>query len=409
MSIPHLVSFRSPRFFAALAAGLLTVSSASLLDPVAAQQTTPQQPTQTQQQQQQPTPDGGPSGDTGVIAIPKKKANPDATLPPAPAEPKFKNPTGAPDVSLKIDVPEVTVDVGVLLQKTSQFVPGLKPSNFRVYEDGVPQKIIGFKRTEAPITALLLCEFAGSMNMYSPIWIFQMDMLNAAYAFAQQLRPQDYAALMTFDMRTHIITDFTQNKQQMLAAINQLQVPGFAERNLFDAIYEAEDRLSRIPGRKYIILVASGIDTFSKITFDQILKKVKNTPDITIYAISTGGAFRAMTEGTGGFGAQMRDIDYLQGDNEMRTFAKLTGGAWYEPRFEAEFPDIFSEINQNIRSKYELVYRPTNPKQDGSYRKLRVMLVDDEGKPLRIEDQKHHPLKYEIIARDGYRARPEVE
>lgn len=408
MSIPHLVSSRSPRFFAALAAGLLTVSSASVLDPVAAQQTTAPQQTQTQQQQQ-PTPDGGPSGDNGVIAIPKKKANPDATLPPAPAQPKFKNPTGAPDVSLKIDVPEVTVDVGVLLQKTNQFVPGLKPSNFRVYEDGVPQKIIGFKRTEAPITALLLCEFAGSMNMYSPIWIFQMDMLNAAYAFAQQLRPQDYAALMTFDMRTHIITDFTQNKQQMYAAINQLQVPGFAERNLFDAIYEAEDRLSRIPGRKYIILVASGIDTFSKITFDQILKKVKNTPDITIYAISTGGAFRAMTEGTGGFGAQMRDIDYLQGDNEMRTFAKLTGGAWYEPRFEAEFPDIFSEINQNIRSKYELVYRPSNPKQDGSYRKLRVMLVDDEGKPLRIEDQKHHPLKYEIIARDGYRARPEVE
>jgi len=60
--------------------------------------------------------------------------------------------------------------------------------------------------------------------------------------------------------------------------------------------------------------------------------------------------------------------------------------------------DIFSSINQNIRSKYQLVYHPTNAKQDGTYRKLRVELVDDEGQPLHIQDEKHKPLKYEIIA-----------
>jgi hypothetical protein len=102
-------------------------------------------------------------------------------------------------------------------------------------------------------------------------------------------------------------------------------------------------------------------------------------------------------------------ITMLQADNEMKTFASLTGGASYFPRFTGEMPDIFSEINQNIRSKYELVYKPTNPKQDGSYRKLRVELVDDEGQPLRIQDEKHKPLKYDIITRDGYRAKQEVE
>jgi len=66
-------------------------------------------------------------------------------------------------------------------------------------------------------------------------------------------------------------------------------------------------------------------------------------------------------------------------------------------------PDIFQNINQTIRSKYELVYRPSNAKQDGSYRKLRVALVDDEGQPLRFQDEKKKPLKYDIIARDGYR------
>jgi VWFA-related protein len=179
--------------------------------------------------------------------------------------------------------------------------------------------------------------------------------------------------------------------------------------NLFDALYEAEDRLSRIEGHKYIILIASGRDTMSKITLDKIYQKVKTTHDITIFAISTGGALRAMTEGGPGWGQQMRDIDYLQADNEMKTFAKMTGGMWFEPRFTGEMPEIFSAINTAIRSKYELVYHPTNPKQDGTYRKLRVDLVDDEGHPLRMQDEKHKPLKYEIIARDGYTARQEVE
>ena len=192
--------------------------------PVTLAQTPPPAGQQPQQPDQTAPESGGPSGDNGVIALPKKKENPDNVPPPAPAAPTFKNPPGTPNFSLHIDVPEVSVDVGVLLEKTGQFVPNLKPGNFRVYEDGVEQKVTGFKRTEAPITALLLCEFA-STNYY-----FVYDMRNAAYAFASQLRPQDYVAMMTFDMRTQIVTDFTQNNRQLLEAINSLVVPGFNER-----------------------------------------------------------------------------------------------------------------------------------------------------------------------------------
>jgi len=354
--------------------------------------------------QDQTAPDaGGPAGDSGVIALPKKKEAPADIPPPAPDVPKVKNPEGLPPVSLHLDTTEVTVDVGVLLEKTHQFVPGLKPNNFRIYEDGVAQKVTGFKRTEAPITALVICEFAATN--YTMIY----DMRNAAMAFTQQLRPQDYVALMTFDMRTQIVSDFTQDKRQFQEAIMSLRIPGFSETNVFDALYEGIDRLERIEGRKYIILIASGRDSFSKLTLDKILKKVKESRDITIYTISTGGAMRAMTEGRMGMRNQMRDIDFLQADNEMKTFASMTGGASYFPRFQGEYPDIFNEINRNIRSKYELVYHPTNTKLDGTYRKLRVELVDDEGQPLHIQDEKHKPLKYDIIARDGYRARQQVE
>jgi VWFA-related protein len=412
MSTPHT----TPHILRGIRLAVLFLAVAAFAaapDCGAQSQTQPasQQPAGQQPQPDQTAPDaGGPSGDNGVIALPKKKDNPDdePPAPAAPPEPKVTNPTGMPPVSLHVDVPEVTVDVGVLLEKTGQFVPGLTPGNFRVYEDGVEQKIQGFKRVEAPITALLLCEYAARG------WVFRMDMLNAAWAFSQQLRPQDYVALMTFDMKSHIYVDFTQDKNQIQQAINELGMSvmmpaAFSETNVFDALYESMDRLSRIPGRKYIILIASGIDSMSKLTFDKMLKAVKNSQDITIYAISTGGLMREMTEGRGGMMASMRDMDYLQADNEMRTFSQITGGMWFEPKFSGELPDMVRTINQNIRAKYQLVYRPTNAKQDGTYRKLRVELVDDEGQPLRFQDEKHKPLKYDVIARDGYRARPEVE
>ncbi len=387
------------RVFGRSLAGILFLAVLAAIAPWGRAQYQTQQPAAQQQPDQQAPEAGGPSGDSGPIALPKKPDNSDTTPPPAPSQPTFKNPEGAPNMSLRVEVPEVTVDVGVLLEKTHQFVPGLKPSNFRVYEDGVEQKVEGFKRTEAPITVLLLCEYAARGIA------FRIDMLNAAWAFTQQLRPNDYVAMMTFDLNSHIVSDFTQDKKQIQEGINELangvyMPAAFQETAIFDALNQGLDRLSRIEGQKYIVLIASGVDTMSKLDLDQMLKKVKASQDITIFTISTGGLLEAM---------RGESMTYLQADNQMKTFSDMTGGMHYAPRFPGELPDDVKEINQNIRSKYELVYHPTNAKQDGTFRKIHVELVDDEGQPLRMQDEKHKPLKYDIIARDGYRARQEVE
>ena len=297
---------------------------------------------------------------------------------------------------------EVTLDVGVILQKTHEFVPNLQASNFRVYEDGVPQKVNGFQRTKAPITAVLLCEFA-STNYY-----FLYDMREAAFAFAQQLQPNDYVAVVTYDLRTQILTDFTQDKRQVYEALNTLTIPAFRETDMFDALYTTLDRLTRIEGRKYVVLVASGYDSFSKINLDKVLAKIKATPNVTIFSIGTGQAARLTGHaGTGMFGP--KEIDYLQADNQMSTFARMTGGMAYFPRFETEMPDIFRSINDSIRNQYVLSYTPTNAKQDGTYRKIRVELVDNEGQPLKMQDEKHHPMKYDVVTRDGYKAKQQVD
>ncbi len=346
--------------------------------------------------------DAGPQQQNDGVILKKKTDTPEDTPPPAPAEEKIKNPEGLGNYSLRVDVPVVTVDVSVQLDKTRQFVPGLKSGNFRVTEDGVPQKVSEIRMRQAPITAVMLLEFAANS------WAFIQDMQQSSYVFFRSLKPEDYIAVITFDLRTHILTDFTRDKDLTAQALRTLTIPGFSDTDEFDALYETLDRTSRIDGRKYIILISSGRDTFSKITLDTMLKKVRSTPNVTIYTISTGGLARVLADSYGRQGPESR-LDYLQADNQMRTFSALTGGRSYFPRFQGELPDIFAEINQSIRNQYELTYRPTNAAQDGTFRKIKVELVDNEGLPLTMVDEKNKKLKYTITARDGYRARNPVE
>jgi VWFA-related protein len=102
-------------------------------------------------------------------------------------------------------------------------------------------------------------------------------------------------------------------------------------------------------------------------------------------------------------------MDYLQADNEMNTFAKLTGGRWFKPRFEGELPGIFRDIAADIRNQYVISYHSSNPKLDGSYRKLKVEVVAPDGGPLKVKDQKGKDVKFSVMAREGYTAKHEVE
>lgn len=364
--------------------------------------------------QQQPAPDkspaqweqlpeaGGPKGELGPYAIPKEAEAP--PLPPPPSAPK--QPDGM-SYSLSVNTPMVTVDA-IVLSKDGQFIPGLKKDNFRVLEDGVAQQITSFGQTQAPITAVLLIEFAQSNYTTA----FLADALRAAYAFADSLKKEDWIAVVEYDMKPNILLDFTQNKASVFGALNKLRVPGFSERNLFDALYDTLDRIDGTKGRKEIIVVASGVDTFSKITYDQIQKKIKETLDVTIFTVSTGRAFNDWLDARYGMSVsgQMRSLDYLQADNQMRTFAQMTGGRWYNPSMQAGFPDVFRDISNTVRNQYTISYKPSNPKLDGGYRKLKVQLTEPgTDKPLTIRDHKNKEVKYNVIAREGYTAGRPVE
>ncbi|HKW27414.1 MAG TPA: VWA domain-containing protein [Terriglobales bacterium] len=398
-----LPSSCSPGQRAALRAVSLLAVLCLLLSTVLAPAWAQSQEGSTQQQpkpsEQAPPEAGGPQGDIGPIAVPKKKEEPPPPPPPAP-----KKVPGMPDYSIQVNVPLVTLDV-MALTKEGQFIPGLKKDNFKIYEDGVQQNITNFNQSEAPITAVLLVEFAATN--YS----FMYDALNASYYFANSLKPNDWVAVVSYDMKPYILVDFTQDKRAVFGALNQLRIPGFSETNLFDALYDTLDRLDRIPGRKAIVVVSTGRDTFSKLTLDQILQKVKATKDVTIFPVSIGFMWREYVESHYGMNPDVSAamMDYLQADNQMRTFAKLTGGKAYFPRFEGEMPDIYRDIGASLRNQYTIAYHPTDSKLDGSYRKLKVELVTPDGQALKIHNQKGKEVKYQLVYRDGYTAKHQVE
>ncbi len=400
-----LVIFKN--LFAIMVLAGLALTTTSSLGQSQTQQPSGSQPNQNQQNKPNSTGEaGGPQGDIGPIAIPKKKDTDEPKKEPRPQGPKKIE--GMPDTSIHVNVPLVTIDVGVL-SKDGQFIPGLKKENFRVLEDGVPQTITDFTQIQAPITAVLLVEFA------STFYPFQIDSLRAAYTFTSTMKKEDWVALISYDIKQHILQDFTQDKNAIFGGLNSLRVALSSETNLFDALYDTVDRLETVEGRKYIILVSTGRDTFSKKTLDQVLKKIQGTKDIVIYAISTGQAIRTWAESHNMMGAFCGitsfncNIEYLQADNQMKSFARMTGGKAYLPIFPAQFNEAFNDIGQTIRNEYNISYHPTNRAQDGKFRKIKVELVDDQGRPLRLKDQHQKDVKYTILARDGYKAKQEVE
>jgi len=342
-----------------------------------------------------------------TVARPRKKEAPGT-----PEGPKIPSKFGKKETPLpegvptfKSDVTTISVDVAVLTNQ-GRPIPNLPRGNFRILEDNVPQQISGFATGEAPMTVAMVIEFS---NLFQSYWTETWyQTLTAAYGFLETLRPEDYVAIVAYDIRPEILSDFSTDKRAAYDAMRRLQIAAYSESNLFDALTDTADRMSGIEGRKAIVLISSGIDTFSKLTFDKTRKILQNA-GVPIYAIGLMQALREWYDARGYLGPIAR-LDFLQADNQLRTFTKETGGVAFFPRFYGEFPGIFRAVSEALRLRYELSYTPSNLARDGKFRKIKVELVDPaSGQPLKITDEKGKPIRYTIIAKAGYTAPREVE
>jgi len=352
----------------------------------------------------------GPIRDSGpAVARPKKPAA-DTSAPAETEAPKIpsefkKEPTSAEAAAniFKSEVNLVTLDVAVLGPQ-GQFIPNIPGGNFRVLEDNVPQKIAKVEMGEAPMTVAVVVEWSNLFQQYGSGTWYQT--LQLVWGFAQTLKAQDYCAVIAFDMKPEILTDFTADKEKIHEALGRLQMPAWRESNLYDALTDTADRMSTIEGRKAIVLVASGMDTFSKKTFDET-RKILQQSGVPIYPIGLMQALRIIYEARM---SSIQQMDFLQADNAMRTFAAETGGQAFFPRFEGEFPSIFRAVEDTMRHQYTITYSPSNKAHDGAFRKVKVQLVNPAtGDPLPMKDEKGKPVKYTVVAKAGYKAPRSVE
>src|ERR1022692_3900503 len=331
----------------------------------------------------------------------------DSILPPIPSKlsPKAtKGNEAEADASFKSETNIVNVDVQVL-DNHGNPIPNIPRDKFRILEDNVPQTLTQYSVSEAPMTVAMVIEFSARYQAYySQGW---GQTLTASYGFVSTLKPEDYVAVIAYDLNTTILSDFTNDRTKTMEAMARLRIPGFSESNMFDALVDTADRMSKIEGRKAILLIASGIDTFSKLTYDKARKGLQEA-GVPVYSIEMLQIQRIMAESRM---SATQNLDFLQGDNELKTFAKETGGQAFFPRFQGDLPGVFHAISQSLRNQYSLGYSPNNQAKDGKFRKLTVQLVNPgTNEPLKMLDEKTgKPMKYTILAKTGYTAPRAVE
>src|SRR5579885_1051033 len=240
-------------------------------------------PSRTVARPRKPASDGSAPGDT------------ESELPKIPSQYRKDKNEGEPLANFKSDVDIVTVDVAVLDSK-GHFIPNIPPQYFRILEDNVPQKVSSVNMGEAPLTVALVIEFS---NLFQKFWSYTWyQTLQAAWGFISTLKPQDYLAVVAYDIKPEILSDFSTDRRKAQEAMQHLNIPAFSEANLFDAITDTADRMSSIEGRKAIVLLSSGIDTISKITYDQCRKSLQQA-GVPIYAIGLMQTIRELYDSYG--------------------------------------------------------------------------------------------------------------
>ena len=315
------------------------------------------------------------------------------------------------DEITKIKTNIVNVDAVVYNKKTGQIITGLKKENFAVFENGIKQDITNFATPEAPITVSVVVEYskwsevfgsyasrgqeAGKLEVIRPV----------AYFLSKFIRPpDDFASVIAFDIRPTPITDFTNDPNRLRQTVDLLlrNSPAFRENNLFDALKFAlvggrgdslvlensKERTAQYGGminvqakRRAIILVASGIDTFSRINYDEVRKIIQNA-GIPIYIISTGNLFYKLYEdrlsAAGSISGMPGRMDFLQAQNAMNTFARESGGQHFPVTFQGEIPTNLQSINALLRNQYSIAYDADEIREANKKYKLEVK-VDVNG------------------------------
>ena len=327
-------------------------------------------------------------------------ASAQVAVPNRPSKPLFQGRQGEQRSSeVNFDPTTRTVTMKLSVQDLNgYFVPNLHRNNFAVFEDGVQQRNVTVEVEHASITLAVLIEMGG-----------RSQQLNNALAMegAYLVRPlldvlgrEDKLGLFTYDDRLHTIVDFDDTHDKWDGALDRFTSPHFSETNFYDAAVQVLDRLRMIPGRKALVLLTTGIDTFSHRTFDDVIRSAEtaNTP---VYCWGLGDMARqSVIDITRG---PLARVNWIEVTQQLQTLARVSGGRAYVHSSVVDAPTIYDDVMENLRVRYVIAYVSSNSSTTEVARMVQVRLVDPAtGEPLRIVDANGRRVVARVLAQASY-------
>jgi VWFA-related protein len=256
------------------------------------------------------------------------------------------------------------------------FLPNIRRDNFAVYEDEVRQKNLAVDVEHAPVTVALLLEYGGRYHELNQST--GREVAEIARLFMDRLRNDDKVGIFAYG-------DINQGRDAVEKALDVLGTPPESELNFYDALLGTIERMRNISGRKAVIAISSGLDTFSKASHQQVLQAAQES-ETTVYTI---GLMRLIQREASVYGtaAPFARIDWNSAEQQLEDLAKVSGGRAYVPDSDLEVPAIYDDLMENLRVRYVIKYVSSNTATIGPPRNIRVELIDPAtGGPLKIHD-----------------------
>lgn len=273
------------------------------------------------------------------------------------------------DQVFRAAVEMVSLNVTVTDQK-HHYLTDLDSKDFSIFEDGAKQDITYFNRTTLPIALSLLLDTSASMESR------MATAQDAAIGFARKLRPQDLAQVVDFDTRVEILQNFTTDAAALETAIRNTAAGG--STSMYNALYISLKELVKVQARsdddvrrRAVVLLSDGEDTSSLVTYEEVLDLAKRSAT-TIYTIGLQSRETSISKG-------FREAEFV-----LRQLAQETGGRAFFPQRAEDLTAIYGEIADELASQYVIGYASTNPKRDGAWRRLNV-LVGRQGTTARTK------------------------
>ena len=293
-------------------------------------------------------------------------------------------PTPTPDVDDGGQIKTFEVRLPVTVTRKKELVSGLMRGDFQVLEDGVPQEVTFFtsEKTNPPVYVGVLMDTSPSAA--GKLAFSKEAAANFLYTVVQ-LR-KDKAAFMTFDHDVVLRQDFTDKLDLLQKAVDNVKKPG-SQTALYDAVWQfSDEKLRSVPGRRVIVIITDGDDTFSRADLNDAIDIAQRT-ETTIFGISTKAGFLGSVPGVEA--GTVKD----KGDKYLTQLCEETGGEAFFTGDMIALEKAFKKISEELRGQYILTYRPANQNYDNRVRKIEVRFTDK---------QKANDLK--IRTKTSYRA-----